>query len=815
MEPLQLLDSLHHHAATPWAAGLLVVLLGFHGAPLWAWTLLVAAVFGVYEACTTYWIIFGALAAIFNIKPIRAALVSRLVLAGMKALKLIPEISETERTALKAGDVWVEGELFSGRPNFKRLMEESYPSLNAEEKAFVDGPVEQLCALVDDFKAWEDKDLPEDVWNYIKKEKFLGMIIPKEYGGLGFTALAHSEVLSKLVTRSIPACISVMVPNSLGPAELLLHYGTDEQKKHWLPRLASGQEIPCFGLTEPGAGSDAGSITSSAVVFQGDDGKLYLKLNWNKRWITLAAASTVIGLAFRLEDPNNLLGKGKSPGITCALIPSKTPGVKADRRHDPLGVPFFNCPTQGKDVVVPVDAIIGGPPMAGQGWRMLMECLAAGRGISLPAQSTGGAKAIAKVVSAHGAVRKQFGVSIGRFEGVMEPMARIGASAYLLEAARRYTLGGIDRGKKPPVITAIAKYNFTEISRKVINDAMDIQGGQAISRGPSNLLAHAYMATPIGITVEGANILTRTLIVFGQGALRAHPYAFKEVDAVESNDLTAFDRAFWGHIGHIVRNLFRCVVLSVSRGAFASSPVSGPTAKYWKLLSWSSASFAILSDIAMGSMGGKLKFSEKITGRFADILSGMYLVTAVLRRWEADGRRTEDLPFVKYALTQQFNQMNHAFDGILRNIPVPGLHWFFAGPLYWWSRVNIFTHTPSDGLGAKVAEKMMTPGEQRERLFDQVFESKNEDDRFRQLQEAFRLSVQSEGISVRLRKAVKAKQLEKKPLPQLIEDAVGKGILTPADRQILEMAERMRNTVIQVDDFPAKAPGSVSKTHTQ
>ncbi len=788
--------------------------LGFIGAPLWAWTVLVAGVMFGAGATTGAWAVFGVLALIFNLKPIRAALVSSLVLKGMKALKLIPEISETERTALKAGDVWVEGELFSGKPDFKRLVTEAYPKLKAEERAFLDGPVEQLCAMTNDWQAWQDKDLPEDVWNFIKKERFLGMIIPKEYGGLGFSAHAHSEVLAKINTRSIPVCISVMVPNSLGPAELLMHYGTEEQKNHWLPRLARGEEVPCFGLTEPGAGSDAGSIVSKGVVFKGADGKLQIRLNWNKRWITLASASTVIGLAFRLEDPDNLLGKGKDLGITCGLIPRSTPGVKADRRHDPLGVPFFNCPTQGHDVVVPIDAIIGGAAMAGQGWRMLMESLAAGRGISLPAQATGGAKFIARVTSAHAAVRKQFGVSIGKFEGIMEPLARIGGLTYLLEAARLYTLGAIDNGKKPPVVTAIAKYNFTELGRKMINDGMDIQGGQGISKGPNNLLAHGYIATPIGITVEGANILTRTLIVFGQGALRAHPYAFKEVDAVEHNDLKAFDLAFWGHIGHVVRNAFRAVLLSLTRGALATSPVSGPTAKYWRKLAWCSASFAILSDIAMGSMGGKLKFSEKITGRFADILSGMYLVTAVLRRFEADGRRKEDLPFVKYALTWQFHQITLAFDGIFRNIPVPGLHWFFAGPVYWWSKINIFTHMPSDHLGGRVAELMMTPGQQRERLFDSVFMSKAKDDRFRQLEEAFQLSIQSESVGIRVRKAVKAKQLQKKPMPELLRDAVTKGVITQAEFDSIEAAENARQRVIQVDDFPAQAPGSVSRTHS-
>ncbi|RYZ66623.1 MAG: acyl-CoA dehydrogenase, partial [Proteobacteria bacterium] len=416
------------------------------------------------------------------------------------------------------------------------------------------------CAAIDDWKMWETREIPPAAWEIVKKEKFLGMIIPKEYGGLGFSALAHSEVIQKLSSRSVAMSIMVMVPNSLGPAELLVHYGTDEQKKRMLPALANGEDVPCFGLTEPNAGSDASSITSNGVLFKGDDGKLYIRLNWNKRWITLASIATTIGLAFRLRDPNNLLGKGEDLGITAGLIPAKTQGVVIGRRHDPLGVPFHNCPTQGKDVVVSVDTIVGGLAGVGRGWQMVNECLAAGRGISLPAQSVGGGKMVMRVVSAHASVRKQFGVPIGMFEGIEEPMARIGGYTYLMEAARRYTLGAIDKGLKPSVITAMAKYNQTELARKIINDGMDVMGGAGISRGPKNLLAHLYIGTPIGITVEGANILTRTLIIFGQGALRGHPYAFDVAVSIGEKNVKNFDRAFFGMFGNIIRNMFRSVV---------------------------------------------------------------------------------------------------------------------------------------------------------------------------------------------------------------------------------------------------------------
>ncbi|MEK7357047.1 MAG: acyl-CoA dehydrogenase, partial [Bdellovibrionota bacterium] len=505
------------------AASVVAILaLGFTGAPLILWTIAGAVMLYGFGAPMWSMIAFLAVMAIFNIRPVRRILVSSGLMKIMAPI--MPVISDTEKAALDAGVVWVEGELFSGKPDFKKMMAEPYPELTPEEKAFMDGPVERLCGAIDDWEVWQTRDLPPAAWEIMKKDRFLGMIIPKEYGGLGFSALAHSAVIQKLSSRSVPACISVMVPNSLGPAELLVHYGTEEQKKHYLPRLATGEEIPCFALTEPTAGSDAGSITSSGTLFKGDDGKLYLRLNWNKRWITRAAISTTLGLAFRLRDPENLLGKGEDVGITCALIPSKTPGVVIGRRHDPLGAPFYNCPTQGKDVVVSIDAVVGGAEGCGKGWGMLMECLAAGRGVSLPAQSAGGAKLVTRVVSAHASIRKQFGIPIGKFEGVEEPIARIAGFNYLLEAMRRYTVGALDKGIKPPVITAMAKFNATEIARKVINDGMDVMGGAGISLGPKNLLGHLYIATPIGITVEGANIMTRTLIIFGQGALRAHPY---------------------------------------------------------------------------------------------------------------------------------------------------------------------------------------------------------------------------------------------------------------------------------------------------
>jgi len=778
---------------------LLALVLGFTGAPLILWTLgALVALIGYGAPPVALWT-FAAVALIFNLRPLRAALVTSSVMKLMKGF--LPKISETERVALEAGVVWIEKDLFSGKPDFKKIINEPYPHLTSEEQNFVKGPVEQLCEVLDDWKIWQTRELPQAAWDIIKKERFLGMIIPKEYGGLGFSALAHSEVIMKLASRSIPATVTVMVPNSLGPAELLIHYGTEEQKKNLLPRLARGEELPCFALTEPTAGSDAGSLTSSGVLFKGEDGKLYMKLNWNKRWITLAAISTVLGLAFRLYDPENLLGKGTDLGITCALIPSNTKGVVLGRRHDPLGVPFYNCPTQGHDVIASVDCIVGGIANAGKGWKMLMECLAAGRGVSLPAQSTGGTKLTTRVASAHASVRKQFGVPIGSFEGVEEPLAEIASFNYVLEASRKFTCGALDQGIKPPVITAIAKYISTELCRKSIIGGMDILGGSGISCGPRNLLAHTYIGTPIGITVEGANIMTRTLIIFGQGALRAHPYAFQEVASVEKGDLRGFDRAFWGHIGHVVRNTFRSVLLSLSRGYLASSPVSGETAKYYRKLSWASATFAIMSDIAMGSLGGTLKFREKITGRFADILSWMYLCSATLRRFEAEGRRKEDLPFVHYVMQYGLTQIQNAFDGIFKNIGVAGLGWLFGGIIRAWSRINTLSPEVSDKISHQVSALIQKDSEQRDRLTDGIFYPTRDGEALKRLELAFKTVKAAEDTEKKIRQALKSKKIPKVKGPKLVEEALKAGVISEMEAANLKKAEELRLDAITVDDF--------------
>lgn len=789
----------------------LILIVGYLGSPLIVWSLAILALMYGWGSSFVAMGVVAGVSLLFILPFLRRPLITKPVMGVMKGF--MPKISDTERAALVAGDVWVEGDLFSGKPDFTKMLKEPYPNMTAEEKAFLNGPVEELCKMSDPWKIWKERDFDQKVWDFLKKERFFGMIIPKEYGGLGFSALAHSEVVMKVSSRSVPLAVTVMVPNSLGPAELLNHYGTDEQKKYYLPRLADGREVPCFGLTEPTAGSDAGSITASGVVFKGADGKLYMRLNWNKRWITLAAISTVLGLAFRLRDPENLLGKGTDLGITCALIPASTKGVVIGQRHDPLGVPFYNCPTQGHDVEISIDAIIGGAARAGQGWTMLMECLAAGRGISLPAQSVGGAKLGAHVTSAHAVVRQQFGVSIGSFEGVEEPLARIFGFTYGMEAVRRYTLGALDQGRKPPVITAMAKYYMTELGRKLVNDAMDVMGGAGISFGPRNTIGQLYVGMPIGITVEGANILTRTLIIFGQGALRAHPYAFKEVDSIEKGDLVGFDEAFWGHIGHVTRNSFRSIVLSLTRGYVAPAPVHKELKMYVRRLTWASASFAILADLAMGTLGGSLKFREKITGRFADILAWMYISTATLRRFQAEGERTEDLAFAKFVLKHALTEIQRSFDGIFDNmygvkqktfvgkILFGTLHLIFKEVLGLWSRVNSIGSQASDHLQGVVSQAVLRGGDLRTRLTEGIYIPTSTDEQVGRLDNAMALAIQAQAIEQKVSRARREKVLPRIKGEELLKAAKEKNVITAAEYDTLKKAADARWNAIQVDDF--------------
>ena len=772
------------------------------GARLWQFTAIVFALLWALGASAWCWCTIAPALLLLALPQLRRPLLSARIMRLLRDGGFLPQISETERTAIAAGTVWLDGELFSGHPHLERLATADYPDLTAEERAFLDGPVARVCEMTDDWRVWQERDLPPAVWDYLERERFFGMIIPKEYGGLGLSASCNSAVVTKLTTRSLPLAITVMVPNSLGPAELLIHYGTQAQKQRWLPALARGEEIPCFALTEPGAGSDAGAIAATGVVFRGEDGRLMLRLQWNKRYITLAAVATVLGMAFQLQDPENLLGRGVFPGITCALIPASTPGVVLGRRHDPLGVPFINCPTTGKDVVVPLeDAVIGGAGGAGQGWRMLMECLAAGRGISLPANSTGGAQLTARAVGAYAAVRQQFGLPIGRFEGIEEPLARIAGFNYVLEAVRRYTCGALDGGAKPAVVTAIAKYNCTELWRQIVNDGMDVMGGAGISRGPRNLLAHGYTGTPICITVEGANILTRTLMIFGQGAIRCHPFAYQEIEALAQDDLPRFDRAFWGHLGHVARNTVRAVLLGLTRGRLCPSPVRGPAAPYWRRLGWASATFALWADVAMGALGGNLKRKEKITGRFADAFSWLYLGAAVLRRFEAEGRNQDDLPLLRWSMEHALWRVQTAFEGLFDNLEVKGLGWLLRGPVRWLARSNPLGRGPSDRLGHLAARTLLQPGAQRNRLTPLVHVPTDPASALGRLERALQLCLDVEPVLKKLREGVRGGRLPKARPEQLLDHACEIGLLTDAERKLARDAEAARSEALAVDSF--------------
>ncbi len=780
---------------------LTILHFGFYGYGIRMWIAASAVFLYGCGAGIALWIVLAVVLVIFGLPFVRRVLSSG-IMKMLEALHFLPTISKTEQEAIDAGTTWIEGELFSGRPDFKRILAEDYPGLTADEQAFIDGPTQEVCDATVDWEVFQRRDLSPQTWELLKKHRFFGMIIPKEYGGLGFSASANSAVVGKMSSANAVLGITVMVPNSLGPAELLIHYGTEEQKNYYLPRLASHEEIPAFALTEPNAGSDAGAMEARGEIFKGEDGRLQIRLNWSKRYITLAPISTVLGLAFKLYDPENLLGRGASLGVTCALIPTDKPGVDNGHRHDPLGIPFYNGPTYGHDVIVDLEkSVIGGVAGVGRGWRMLMESLAAGRGISLPAVGTFGTKKVARVAGAHSVVRKQFGLSIGRFEGIEEPLARIGGYSYLLEAARCYTNGALNKGAKPAVVTAIMKYNATELFRRAIDDGMDILGGNAISRGPRNALAHAYINTPIGITVEGANILTRTLIIFGQGAIRSHPWVLKEINALAANDVKAFDRAFWGHIGMVFQNTFRSVLLSLTRGHLAGSPVGGPSARYFRKLAWASASFSIMADMSLGLMGGTLKRKEMITGRYADILSWMYLASATLVRFESEGRRKEDLPLFNWAMDTAFYQMQVAFDNLYTSLRLPVISWFLRGPVGIWSRMNRLSAGPRDKDVHLVARILQTPGEHRDRLTDGIYVPESPERPVGRLDRAMAASVKAEDFSATVKKAVKAKTLPRGDLNTQLKTAVELGLISADQSDLIKYAEKLRDDAVQVDSF--------------
>lgn len=711
----------------------------------------------------------------------------------------MPTMSDTEREALEAGDVWWDADLFAGNPDWSKLLAVAPATLTEEEKAFLNGPVDELCAMLDEWKInWEWRDLPPEVWSFIKRHKFFGMIIPKEFGGLGFSPYAHSEVVRKLSSRSLTAAVTVMVPNSLGPGELLMRFGTKEQQDRWLPRLAEGADIPCFGLTSPEAGSDAASMVDTGVICKGSfEGRevIGLRLNWHKRYITLGPVATLLGLAFKAYDPDHLVGQQEELGITVALIPTHLPGVEIGRRHLPAMQVFQNGPNWGRDVFIPMDYIIGGQERLGQGWKMLMTALAAGRGISLPSLSAAGAAYAARTTGAYARIREQFGISIGKFEGIEEPLARIAGTAYLLDAARRLTCAALNQGHHPAVISGIMKLHATERMRIVIDDAMDIHGGKAVIDGPQNYMGSLYRAVPVGITVEGANILTRNLIVFGQGAIRAHPFLLEEMNALGEADrakgLEAFDKAFWSHVGHSFKTMFRAWARCWTFGLFAPAPDAGEATQFYRQLSRYSSAFALCADMALLTLGGALKRKEMLSARFGDILSELYLLSAALKRWHDEGRQREDFAALEWCMASGLKTIENRFAEILANLPnrfVAVILKFLIQPF--GARVL----GPSDRVVHQCAQLVLEPSAARERLTSDL-SAVDDDGGIARLEKAFRLVAAADDV---------AKQMRAARLHDW-KEAVKKGVITQAQGEKLQAAHEAVAKVIEVDDFAPEA----------
>src|SRR3954469_6410705 len=750
------------------------------------------------------WLLLASL-WLLNVRPLRKAIITR---PFMKAyLKLLPPMSQTEREALEAGTVWWDGELFTGAPKWSKLLSAKAPALSAEEQAFLDGPCEELCKMLDDWNITHERgDMPKHVWDYLKSKGFFAMIIPKKYGGLEFSAYAHSCVLVKLASRSGLLAATTAVPNSLGPAELLNHYGTEEQKNHYLPRLARGEDVPCFALTNPLAGSDAASLPDTGIVCKGTwQGKemLGLRLNFNKRYITLAPIATVVGLAFRMFDPDKLLGDKADIGITCALIPRNTAGLSIGRRHFPLNVPFQNGPLSGKDVFVPLDFIIGGTKMAGQGWRMLVEQLSVGRCISLPSNTTGGAKLGVFASGAYTRIRRQFNMPVGRFEGVEAVLARMVGYTYTMDAARSVTAGAIDGGEKPSVPSAMLKYHVTEMGRQVANDAMDVHGGKGIQLGPRNYLGRNYQVVPVAITVEGANILTRSLIIFGQGAVRCHPYVLKEMNAARNPDrkqgVDQFDSALFGHVGFTISNAVRSFVMALTHARFTKVPDVGDTKRYYQHIVRFSSSFAFAVDVAMLTLGGYLKKKENLSARLGDVLSAMYLTSMVLKHHENQGRPIDDLPVVEWACRNQMYKAQEQLHDFLRNFP----NRFLGGVM----RVLIFPggraySAPSDRLGRALADAVLNPTEVRDRLCRFVYRTLEPGNPLGLLHEALVMAQSAEPVEKRIRvDGVKTGKVTALDVPGQIAQALGVGIISETEAAMLRDYDRKVMDLISVDDF--------------
>jgi len=720
--------------------------------------------------------------------------------------KLLPPLSDTERTALEAGTVGFEGELFSGKPDWDKLLALPKPALTADEQAFLDGPCEELCRMVDDWDISHVRaDLPPEMWEFVKRNKFFGLNIPHEYGGLGFSALMNHKVIQKLASISSTVSSTVGVPNSLGPAELLIHYGTEEQKRYYLPRLADGREVPCFALTGPFAGSDATSIPDYGIVCMGEwngANVLGIRLTLNKRYITLAPVATLIGVAFRMYDPDGLLGDTKDIGISLVLVPSETPGLDIGRRHFPLNTPFMNGPIHGKDVFVPLSQLIGGEDYAGRGWQMLMECLSIGRSITLPSTASGGAKLGAVVTGAYARIRKQFGLSIGRFEGVEEVLARIAGRAYAISALSQATAAAVARGENPAVPSTIAKYHCTEMGREVSRDVMDIHGGKGIILGPRNYAGRGWQATPIMITVEGANIMTRSLMIFGQGAILCHPWVLKEMKAAQLDDAQAridqFDGALFGHIGFAISNAVRALWFGLTGARVGSAPGDDYTRRFYRKLDRYSAALALMADTSMLLLGGKLKFKESLSGRLGDVLSQLYIGSAILKRYEDEGRPQGDQPLLAWAMHDAINKIETALSGSLRNFPIRPVGWLLWALIFPFGRR---AQAPGDRLGRRVASLMMTPCDARTRMAEGVFLTPGAHNPAGRIDSYLSKVVLAEPVERKFLKALKQHDIEALEFDAQLDEGVREGWITAEERRQLEELRTMTLDAISVDDF--------------
>ena len=726
------------------------------------------------------------------------------LMTAMKSAGMTPRISDTERQALEAGTVWLEGELFSGNPDWQRILETGYPQLSQEEQAFIDGPAEELCRMVDNWGIKMRRGIPDDMLAFLREHRFFGMAIPKRYGGLEFSAVAKSTIKAKVGALNVALYNWVSIPSSLGPAELIKHYGTEAQKEHYLPKLAVGDYYPCFGLTEPTAGSDATSIRAEAVAFRDDDGETRLRLNFRKRYITMAPVANLVSLACQVYDPDNLLGRGVHPGITIVLLHKGTPGLSIGDWHHPMGVHLPNGPILGQDVVVGVDQVVGGQEGIGRGWPMLVECLATGRCISLPAIAIGPMKALADSTGAYSMVREQFGIPIGEMEGVRERVARLAAFSYLFDAARVTTCAAVDAGEKPAVISALLKYTATEAGRQAAIDAMDVFGGKGIQEGPNNFVADAYINMPIAITVEGANILTRTLIGFGQGAVRGHPHALSLTQALESDDVPAFRGALVRWVGHFAASGLRALVRGLTRGWSTRAPVSGPVAGYYRKLSWASARFAFLTNLLLFTVGPALKARGKLSGRMADVLAWMYLGTCTLRRFEAEGRQAADLPLVHWALQHALGEIQRGFDGVYANLDVPVIGALFRTLGRLWLRVNPIGSTVDDRLDVACAQAVQHPGEQRDRLLAHSFCAPESSRGAGALNRAFRLTAESRTTVVSVEQAARKRLIPRGTFAEMLAHAEQAGLVSATEAARAREAAAARLAACEVDAFSAE-----------